>query len=230
MSWKVGRPTLQEFDICITVHTMAHKAFKRFECALTHWGRATHTCVSKLTIIDPDNCLTPDRHQAIIWINSGILFIRTLGSNFGEIDIYIFLFWFYYQFSLGSSERFTKCIMLTSLSIGLPYNCLSDNSLWRAMDNRPMLNNNTHTIQCNPCRCIHEYIEGYEGYAVSLNITNPTQKEFFQLAYDSIQRKQYYYEWNSRKCFCNSLLARNTLSILIFLRLNLKAKLIVSLR
>ena len=155
MSRKVGWPTLQEFDICITIHTMAHKAFKRFECALIHWGRVTHTCVSKLTIIGPDNCLTPDRHQAIIWINSGILLILTLWSNFGEIDIYIFLFWFYYQFSLDSSERFTTFIMLTSLPMGLPYNCLSDNSLRRVLDNRPMLNNNTQNIQRNPCRCIH---------------------------------------------------------------------------
>ena len=34
---------------------------------LTHWGRATHICVSKLTIIGSDNGLSPGRHQAIIW-------------------------------------------------------------------------------------------------------------------------------------------------------------------
>ena len=52
---------------------------------LTHWGRATHICVSKLTIIGSDNGLSPGRRQAIIWTNAGILLIRTLGTNFSEI-------------------------------------------------------------------------------------------------------------------------------------------------
>ena len=40
---------------------------------LTHWGRATHNCVSKLTIIGSDNGLSPGRRQAIIWNNAGLL-------------------------------------------------------------------------------------------------------------------------------------------------------------
>ena len=40
---------------------------------LTHWGRVTHICVGNLTIIGPDNGLSPDRRQAIIWTNAGIL-------------------------------------------------------------------------------------------------------------------------------------------------------------
>ena len=52
---------------------------------LTHWGRVTHICVSKLTIIGSDNGLPPDRRQAIIWTNAGILLIRALGTNFSEI-------------------------------------------------------------------------------------------------------------------------------------------------
>ena len=52
---------------------------------LTHWGRAAHICVSKLTITVSDNGLSPDRRQAIIWTNAGILLIRTLGTNFSEI-------------------------------------------------------------------------------------------------------------------------------------------------
>ena len=52
---------------------------------LTHWGRATHLCVSNLTIIGSDNGLSPDRRQAIIWTNAGILSIRPLGTNFSEI-------------------------------------------------------------------------------------------------------------------------------------------------
>ena len=34
--------------------------------ALTHWGRVTHICVSKLTIIGSDNGLSPGRRQANI--------------------------------------------------------------------------------------------------------------------------------------------------------------------
>ena len=52
---------------------------------LTHWGRVTHICVSKLTIIGSDNGLSPDRRQAIIWTNDGLLLIRPWGTNFSEI-------------------------------------------------------------------------------------------------------------------------------------------------
>ena len=50
-------------------------------CLLTHWGRVTHICVSKLSIIGSDNGLSPGRHQAIIWSNAGILLIGSLGVN-----------------------------------------------------------------------------------------------------------------------------------------------------
>ena len=61
---------------------------------LTHWGRVTHICVSKLTIIGSDNGLSPGRRQAIIWTNAGILSIRNLGTNFSEIfsEIHAFSF------------------------------------------------------------------------------------------------------------------------------------------
>ena len=61
---------------------------------LTHWGRVTHICTSKLTIISSDNGLSPGRRQAIIWTNAGILLIRTLGTHFSEIlgEIYSFSF------------------------------------------------------------------------------------------------------------------------------------------
>ena len=53
--------------------------------SLTHWGRVMHICVGKLTILASDNGLSPGRHQAIIWTNAGILFIRPLETNFSEI-------------------------------------------------------------------------------------------------------------------------------------------------
>ena len=52
---------------------------------LINWGWVMHICVSKLTIIGSDNGLAPDRRQAIIWINAGLLLIGSLGTNFSEI-------------------------------------------------------------------------------------------------------------------------------------------------
>ena len=54
---------------------------------LTHWGRVTHICVSKLTIDGSDNGLSPGRHQAIISTKTWILLIGLLGTNFIEILI-----------------------------------------------------------------------------------------------------------------------------------------------
>ena len=61
---------------------------------LTHWGRVTHICVSKLTIIASDNGLSPGRCQAIFRTNAGILLIGPWGTNFSEIliDIQTFSF------------------------------------------------------------------------------------------------------------------------------------------
>ena len=61
---------------------------------LTHWGRVTHICVSKQTIIGSDNGLSPGRRQAIIWSNAGILVIGPLGTNFSGILIEIHIFSF----------------------------------------------------------------------------------------------------------------------------------------
>ena len=48
---------------------------------LINWGRVTHICVSKLTIIGSDNGISPDRRQAIIKTNAG--------TNLNEILIEI---------------------------------------------------------------------------------------------------------------------------------------------
>ena len=61
---------------------------------LTHWGRVTHICVSKIIIIGSDNGLSPVRRQAIIWTNDGILLIGPLQTNFNEIWIQINTFSF----------------------------------------------------------------------------------------------------------------------------------------
>ena len=64
------------------------------EYALTHWGRVTHICVSKLTIIGSDNGLSPDRRQAIIWTNAGKLLFGPPGTNLSGIVLEIHTFSF----------------------------------------------------------------------------------------------------------------------------------------
>ena len=71
------------------VHTVPADSLTWWPKTLTHWGRVTHICVGKLTIIGSDNDLSPGRRQAIIWTNAGILLIGSLGTNFSEILIEI---------------------------------------------------------------------------------------------------------------------------------------------
>ena len=83
---------------------------------LTHWGRVTHICVSKLTIIGSDNGLSPDRRQAIIRTNAGILLIRPLGTNFNEILIEIPTFSFTkMRLKVSSAKRRPFCLGLNVL-------------------------------------------------------------------------------------------------------------------
>ena len=64
------------------------------EIPLTHWGRMTHICIGKLTIIASDNGLLAGRHQAIIWAIAGILLMGPLDTNFSETLIGIQTFSF----------------------------------------------------------------------------------------------------------------------------------------
>ena len=87
-----------------------------FISTLTHWGRVTHICVGKLTIIGSDNGLSPDRRQAIIWINAGILLIGPLGTNFSEFLIEILIFPFKkMRFKVSSAKRRPFCLSLNEL-------------------------------------------------------------------------------------------------------------------
>ena len=84
---------------------------------LTHWGRVTHICVNKLTIIGSDNGLSPDRRQAIIWTNAGILLIGPLGTNFSEILIEILTFSFKkMRLKVLSAKRRPFCLGLNVLT------------------------------------------------------------------------------------------------------------------
>ena len=84
---------------------------------LTHWGRVTHICISKLTIIGSDNGLPPNRRQAVIGTNAGILLIRTLGTNFSEIlgEIHSFSFK-EMHFKMSSAKRRLFSLGLNELS------------------------------------------------------------------------------------------------------------------
>ena len=43
-------------------------------------------CIDKLTIIVSDNGLLPGQHQAIIWVNAGILLVGHLGTNLWNVN------------------------------------------------------------------------------------------------------------------------------------------------
>ena len=84
---------------------------------LPHWGRVTHICIGNLTIIAPDNGLSPGRRQAIIWTNAGILLIGPLGTNFSEISIGIQVFSFKkMHLNMSSVKWLPFCLGLNVLS------------------------------------------------------------------------------------------------------------------
>ena len=86
----------------------------------THWGRATHICGSKPTIIASDNGLSPGRRQAIIWNNAGILSIGFLRTNFSEISIEILTFSFKKMHLKGSSANWRPfCLGLNVLTASM---------------------------------------------------------------------------------------------------------------
>ena len=88
---------------------------------LTHWGRVTHICVSKLTSIGSDNGLSPGRRQTIIYTNAGILLIRPLGTSFNEMLIEILTFSFMkMRLKVSSAKWRPFCLGLNVLSSGLP--------------------------------------------------------------------------------------------------------------
>ena len=70
-----------------TIFGMLRTCIIGSERSKTHWGRVTHICVGKLTIIGSDNGLSPGRRQAITLTSAGILLIGPLGTNFSEILI-----------------------------------------------------------------------------------------------------------------------------------------------
>ena len=95
---------------------------------LTHWGRVTHICVSKLPIISSDNGLSPGRRQAIIWTNAGILLIGPLWTNFSEILIEIPILSFKKMRLKESSAKWRPCCL--GLNVLTSPNCLVIVTKW----------------------------------------------------------------------------------------------------
>ena len=85
---------------------------------LTLWGRVIHICANTLTIIGSDNGLSPDRRQAIIWANVGILLIGPFGTNFSEIlmGIYTFSFRIMHLKMPSSYNSASNCHRFTSMA------------------------------------------------------------------------------------------------------------------
>ena len=91
---------------------------------LTHWGRVTHVSVSKLTVIGSDNGLSPDRWQAIIWTNAGLLLIGPMGIKSSEFLIAIKAFLFKkMRLKMPSAKRRPFCLELNVLRHQLLYLC-----------------------------------------------------------------------------------------------------------
>ena len=109
--------------------------FKLSSRMLTHWGRETHISVSKLTYIGSDNGLSPERRQAIIWNNVGLLLIEPLGTNFSDISTGIQTFSFKkMHLNLSSAKWRPFCLGLTVLRWIEPNHFLQLRRFVRSLD------------------------------------------------------------------------------------------------
>ena len=109
---------------------------------LTHWGRVTHICIGKVTIIGSDNGLSPARREAIIWTNAEILLIGPLETNVSEILIRIHTFSFkkmhlkmssakWHPFCLGLNDDRVQIMIVAPFAL-TPFivKSLSATNLW----------------------------------------------------------------------------------------------------
>ena len=77
----------------------------------------THIGICELTIIGSENGLAPDRRQAIIWTNIGILLIGPLETNLSEFLIGIHIFSFKkMHLKMSSAKWRPSCLGLNVLT------------------------------------------------------------------------------------------------------------------
>ena len=98
--------------------------------SLTHWGQEMHICVSNLTIIGSDNGLLPGQRQAIIWTNAGLLSVGSVGTNFSEILIEIYIFSFKkMHVNISSTKWLPFCLSLSAENTAWMSNHISHKSM-----------------------------------------------------------------------------------------------------
>ena len=108
---------------------------------LTHWGRVTHICIGKIIIIGSDNGLSPDRRQAIIWTNAGLLSIEPLWTYFSENLIKIQPFSLKKMHVKMSSAKWRpSCLGLNMLSLTLTH------GYWNTLLITPCISNGDGTV------------------------------------------------------------------------------------
>ena len=102
---------------------------KQHTITLTHWGRVTYICISKLAIIG--------RRQTIIWTNARILLIGPLGTNLNEILIESYIFSFKKMcLTMSSGNWHPFCLGLNVLTDDDDNQCLK--YVWKGYQPREM--------------------------------------------------------------------------------------------
>ena len=121
---------------------------------LSHWGRVTHICASKLTGIGSDNGLSPGRRQAIIWTNDGILLSWPWWTNFSEILIRIQTFSFKKMHLKMSSAKWRP------FCLGLIVLMKWSREIWRAMSSTTAKHDNAKFMSTS---CVRNVIMVYQA-------------------------------------------------------------------
>ena len=156
----------------------------KIEYQLTHRGRVTHICVSKLTIIGSDNGLLPGRRQAIIWTNAGILLIGPVGTNFSEILIEIYTFSFKKVRLKISSAKWRPCCLGLNVLTGciwivllLERACLPWTHTWFLVTHIKnalfLLMTGSHQTHIVCCMIWHKIFDKYCGMIWYILINSP---------------------------------------------------------
>ena len=141
---------------------------------LNHWGRETHICVNELTIIGPDNGLSPGRRQAIIWTSAGILLIKTLGISFGEIlrEIRTFLFKNpHLKISPSKWHNFSAASMCWQATTIHPPRLENKNQYSRQWSTTPPSSWQWRPVSCPiyPAHFMQIYLQGISSCCIQIN-------------------------------------------------------------
>ena len=118
---KVNLITETGYQMYINIKTViclyACFGYSSFRLFLTHWGRVTHICATKLITIGSDNGLSPGRRPAFIWNNAGTSLSGPLGTNLSEVLTEIYTFSFKKRhLKMASGKWRTFCLGLNVLT------------------------------------------------------------------------------------------------------------------